>query len=99
MSGPGKFPRVESNVAAGSTPGSALPSISLSFSLGLTILPQPGPSWAYQLPSVIKRGNGKILVENHPLLVENQPFLVTGGFFFICQTLMIDRDWPLIHWV
>ena len=33
MSGPGKFPRVETNQAAGSTPGGALPSIPLSFSL------------------------------------------------------------------
>ena len=38
MSGSGKFPRVESNEAAGSTSGGALPSIPLSFSLA-TILP------------------------------------------------------------
>ena len=38
MSGPGKFPRAESNEAAGSTPGGALLSIPLSFSRA-TILP------------------------------------------------------------
>ena len=40
MSGPGKFPRVESNSAAGSTPGGALPSIPLSFSLATTLPPE-----------------------------------------------------------
>ena len=36
VSGPGEFPRVESNLAAGSTPGGALPSTHLSFSPAAT---------------------------------------------------------------
>ena len=41
MSGPGEFSRVESNYAAGSTPGGALPSIPLSFSLATILPPEP----------------------------------------------------------
>ena len=41
MSGPGEFPRVESNKAAGSAPGGALPTIPLSFSLATTLTPEP----------------------------------------------------------
>jgi len=41
MSGPGEFPCVESNYAAGSTPGSALLSIPLSFSLVTILPPEP----------------------------------------------------------
>ena len=40
---PGDFSRVESNEAAGSTPGGALPSIASRFRLATVILPEPGP--------------------------------------------------------
>jgi len=41
LSGPGKLSRVESNYAAGSTPGGALPSIPLSLSLATILPPEP----------------------------------------------------------
>ena len=48
---PGEFSRVESNQAAGSTPG-ALPSVASCFRLATILLPEPGtvisqldPSW------------------------------------------------------
>ena len=40
MFGPGKFPHVESNEAAGSTPSGALPSIPESFSLATILTPE-----------------------------------------------------------
>ena len=41
MCGPDKISRVESNQAAGSTPGGVLPSIPLSFSLATILPPEP----------------------------------------------------------
>ena len=41
MSGPGEFSRVESNQAAGSTPGGALPSIPLCCRLATILPPVP----------------------------------------------------------
>ena len=41
MSGSGKFSRAESNYAAGSTSGGALPAIPLSFSLATILPPEP----------------------------------------------------------
>ena len=41
VSGPGEISRVESNYAAGSTPGGALPSIPLSFSFATILPPEP----------------------------------------------------------
>ena len=46
MSGTGKIPRIESNYAASSTPGGALPSITLSSSLA-TILPTEPKNFDY----------------------------------------------------
>ena len=40
MPGPGKFPHVKSNEAAGSTPSGALPSIPESFSLATILTPE-----------------------------------------------------------
>jgi len=41
LSGPGKLSHVESNYAAGSTPGGALQSIPLSFSRATILPPEP----------------------------------------------------------
>ena len=86
VSGPGKFARVESNWAAGSTPGGALPSIPLSFSFATILPPEPKDLQVSRGLPVGSLSNNPRMVSWHRLWSE------LGRYLIVFEPLTFAQD-------